>query len=122
MSESLYERLGGYEAIAALTNEMLPRLIGDEVLGRFWLNRSDDSKRREHQLLIDYLCVHSGGPLHYVGRDLITTHRGMGITDDDWTRFMGHLIATLEKLELAERERTDLLSFVASLESAIVDP
>ena len=50
---SLYQRLGGYDAIAAVASDLLPRLQKDEKLGRFWENRSDDGIAREKQLLID---------------------------------------------------------------------
>ena len=45
--KSLYERLGGYDALTAVANDLLPRLQGDSQLGRFWKNRSDDGIARE---------------------------------------------------------------------------
>ena len=53
---SLYERLGGYDGITAFANDLLPRLQGDNQLGRFWENRGTDGVEREKQLLIDFLC------------------------------------------------------------------
>ena len=61
MADTLYARLGGYDAIAALADNLLPRLMGDPRLGRFWQHRADDSLRREKQLLIDFLCASAGG-------------------------------------------------------------
>ena len=58
--KSLYERLGGYDGISAFANDLLPRLVGDSQLGRFWANRGDDGIAREKQLLIDFLCCASG--------------------------------------------------------------
>ena len=55
MTETLYARLGGYDAIAAVTENLLSRLTKDPQLGRFWKNRGDDGVRREKQLLIDSL-------------------------------------------------------------------
>ena len=120
--KSLYERLGGYDAIAAVAGNLLPRLMEDERLARFWAHRGDDGVRRESQLLIDFLCASSGGPMMYVGRDMVTTHRGMGIDSDDWSRFMGHVEATLNHFELAEVERNDVLAFIQSLKAEVVDP
>jgi hemoglobin len=74
---SLYDRLGGYEAITAVANNLLPRLMGDEQLGRFWEHRGSDGLEREKQLLIDFLCHNAGGPMYYTGRDMLTSHRGM---------------------------------------------
>ena len=44
--KTLYERLGGYDAIAAVANDLLPRLRNDPQLGRFWKNRAEDSIMR----------------------------------------------------------------------------
>jgi hemoglobin len=66
-AKSLYERLGGYDAITAVTNDLLPRLMADHLLGRFWQNRGDDGLARERQLLVDFLCASAGGPMYYTG-------------------------------------------------------
>jgi hemoglobin len=84
MSETLYARLGGYDAIAAVTDNLLPRLRADPRLGRFWKNRSADGLRREKQLLVDFLCASAGGSLYYVGRDMKTSHQRMSIDATDW--------------------------------------
>ena len=55
MADTLYKRLGGYDAIAAVCDDLLPRLMGDAQLARFWQNRAQDSIRREKQLLVDFL-------------------------------------------------------------------
>ena len=82
-SPSLYTRLGGYDAIVAVTDNLLPRLVGDSQLRRFWKHRGEVGVQREKQLLIDFLCSSAGGPLYYTGRDMAVTHKGMGITESD---------------------------------------
>jgi hemoglobin len=118
---TLYGRLGGYDAIAAVASDLLPRLMADARLGRFWANRAADSIRREKQLLIDYLSASAGGPLYYTGRDMAASHKGMGITAADWEAFLGHLRATLEKFQVPDVERRDVLAFVESLRATIVE-
>ena len=118
--KTLYERLGGYDAIAAVANDLLPRLENDTQLGRFWANRGDDGIAREKQLLIDYLCTSAGGPLLYTGRDMLTSHRGMGITDSDWELFIGHLKATLAEFQVPQPEQDDVLAFIDSTRADIV--
>jgi len=61
---TLYERLGGYDAISAVANDLVPRLQADAQLGRFWQHRGEDGVKREIQLLIDFLCSSAGGPLY----------------------------------------------------------
>src|SRR5262249_25065763 len=109
------------DAIAAVADDLLPRLMGDSQLARFWKNRPTDSVRREKQLLIDYLCSCAGGPLYYVGRDMKTSHKGMGITESDWGRFIGHVQETLGKCAVPAQERGEVLAFIESLEKDIID-
>ena len=89
--ESLYTRLGGYDAIAAVADNLLPRLMADELLGRFWEHRGTDGIVREKQLLIDMLCNVAGGPVYYTGRNMKVTHAGMRINEADWANFMIHV-------------------------------
>jgi hemoglobin len=118
--KTLYERLGGYDAIAAVADNLLPRLENDTQLGRFWANRGDDGIAREKQLLVDYLCSSAGGPLLYTGRDMLTSHRGMGITESDWQIFIGHLKATLAEFQVPGKEQDDVLAFIDSTRADIV--
>jgi hemoglobin len=98
-TKTLYERLGGYDAIAAVANDLLPRLRADPQLGRFWAHRGEDGIMREKQLLIDFLCAGAGGPMYYRGRDMVLTHKGMRISESDWNVFLGHAAATLAKFQ-----------------------
>jgi len=118
---TLYARLGGYDAIAAVADDLLPRLMADPQLRRFWDHRGEDGLRREKQLLIDFLCHASGGPLYYTGRNMRTTHRGMRISDGDWQAFLGRLNATLDHFSVPERERREVVAFVESTKGEIVE-
>lgn len=118
--DSLYKRLGGYDAIAAVANNLLPRLRGDAQLGRYWAHRGDDGIAREKQLLINFLCANAGGPLLYTGREMPQTHRGMNISDSDWEVFLGHLNDTLDNFNVPDAEKKDVLGFIGSIKSEIV--
>jgi hemoglobin len=118
---TLYQRLGGYDAICAVANDLLPRLQADAQLARFWQHRSDDGVRREKQLLIDFLCSSAGGPLYYTGRDMKTSHKGMKITEGDWSAFLGHLNATLQAFQVPQAERDEVVTLVQSTKPDIVE-
>jgi hemoglobin len=120
-TSTLYERLGGYDAISAVADDLLPRLRADPQLGRFWAYRGEDGVMREKQLLVDFLCAVSGGPMYYRGRDMAPCHRGMGITEDDWNVFLGHAAATLAEFKVPDAEQADVVAFVQSLKEEIVD-
>jgi len=122
MSEkTLYERLGGYDAISAFAEDLLPRLVGDDQLGRFWAHRGDDGVAREKQLLIDFLCANSGGPMVYTGRNMVATHKGMKISESDWSVFLGHAGATMGALQIPQAECDDVVAFVLGLKEEIVE-
>jgi len=120
-TKTLYERLGGYEAITAVVNDLLPRLRSDPQLGRFWAHLGADGIQREKQLLIDFLCASAGGPMYYRGRDMALTHKGMRINESDWSVFLGHAGATLAKFRVAEAEQRDVVAFVQSLKKDCVE-
>ncbi|MDA1091061.1 MAG: group 1 truncated hemoglobin [Proteobacteria bacterium] len=119
--QSLYTRLGGYDGISGFVDNLLPRLQGDEQLGRFWQNRGSDGIAREKQLLIDYLCANAGGPMVYTGRDMKLSHVGMGISESDWDAFIGHAVATMEALQVPQQECDDIAGFVLGLKDDIID-
>ena len=119
-TKTLYARLGGYDAIAAVADDLVARLRSDAQLGRFWAHRGEDGIRREKQLLVDFLCACAGGPLYYRGRDMATSHKGMGINEGDWQILIGHLNATLDKFSVPAPERQEVLAFVNSTKADMV--
>lgn len=120
-NQSLYNRLGGYDGITVFVNNLLPRLQSDAQLGRFWENRGLDGILREKQLLIDYLSANADGPVYYTGRQMLSTHKGMNITESDWTIFLGHAGDTMTTLSIPTQECDDMVAFVLSLKNDIVD-
>ena len=119
--KTLYERLGGYDAISAVADDLLPRLQTDSQLARFWQHRGEDGLKREKQLLIDFLCSCAGGPLYYTGRDMKTTHKGMKISERDWSAFLGHLNATLQAFQVPQAERDEVVAFVQTTKADMVE-
>ncbi|MFP5264214.1 MAG: group I truncated hemoglobin [Blastocatellia bacterium] len=118
---SLYKRLGGYEALAAVTDDFIGALATDKTLGRFFVGASDNSKMRIRQLVLDQLCAATGGPCVYIGRDMKTVHKGLGISEDDWNIAVKHLVNTLNKFKVPEREQKELASALMTLKADIVE-
>jgi hemoglobin len=118
---TLYQRLGGYDAITAVADDLLGRLKADPQLARYWAHRGNDGLRREQQLLVDFLCASAGGPLYYTGRDMKLTHEGMRISESDWMAFMTHVDATLAAFQVPQAERDAVVAFVHSTKADIVE-
>src|SRR5258708_15916031 len=100
--KTLYERLGGYDAITAVANDLLPRLRADPQLGRFWAHRGEDGVMREKQHLVAFLCASAAGPMYYRGRDMVLTHRGIRIDYTDCNLFLSHPAATFPPFPLPQ--------------------
>jgi hemoglobin len=118
---SLYQRLGGYDAIAAVTDDFLARLAADKQMSRFFVGVSADSLRKLRQHVVDQLCEASGGPCYYFGRSMKTVHAGLGISESDWQSAVKHLTGTLDKFKVAEKERAEILAMFAGLKKDIVE-
>ena len=118
---SLYKRLGGYDALAAVTDDFIGRLATDPLLNRFFAGHSTDSLNRIRQLVLDQLCAATGGPCKYIGRDMKTAHAGMGISEADWAAAEKALVATLDKFKVPEKEKGEVVAAIQSLKKDIVE-
>jgi hemoglobin len=117
----LYQRLGGYDAVAAATDDLLARLQSDPQLKDYWKGASSDNRRKARQLIVDFMVEAAGGPAFYVGRDMKTSHTGMRISASDWDVFMRHSTATLDHFGVPAREKEEVLAFFTGLKGEIVE-
>ena len=118
---NLYKRLGGFDAIAAVVDDFVPRLVGDPQLGRFFAGHGSDSKGRLRQLVVELVCQATGGPCMYIGRPMKAAHAGLGITESDWQTAVKHFVATLDKFKVPQKEKDELLAIVSGLKTDIVE-
>src|SRR6476660_7814815 len=119
--DSLYKRVGGYDALAAVSDEFIGRLATDKDFSRFFQGFSEDSKKRIRQNIVDLFCQATGGPCFYVGRDLKAVHAGLGITKAEWDKSVVMFTDTLNKFKVPDQEQKDLAALVLPLEKDIVE-
>jgi hemoglobin len=119
--KSLYQRIGGYDALAAVVDDFVGRLVTDKQFDRFFAGHSVDSKKRIRQHILDQFCAATGGPCIYTGRDMKTSHTGLGITEAEWDAAAKHLVASLDKFKVPEKEKGEVLAFVVTLKKDIVE-
>lgn len=118
--DSLYKRLGGYDALAAVTDDFIGRLATDKQVGRFFGGHSKDSLGRIRQLIVDQLCAATGGPCIYVGRSMKVAHDGLNISESDWEVSVKHLVATLDKFKVPQKEKDEVVAAIAGMKKDIV--
>ena len=119
-SQSLYSRLGGYDAIVAVTKDFIGRLATDPQLSRFFTGLNDTSKARVEAHVIDFLCLATGGPCIYTGQDMKTAHTGLHITEADWNASAAHLTETLNKFKVPQKEQDEVMTAIGGLKGDIV--
>lgn len=113
--------MGGDNAIAAVVDDFIGRLVNDPQSARFFAGHSTDSKKKVRQLIVDQLCEVTGGPCVYTGRSMKASHAGLGITDSDWQGGVKHLVATLDKFKVPQKEKDEVLTAISSLKGEIVE-
>ena len=118
---SLYQRLGGYDRIAAIVAGLFQRLKEDPQFARFGLGRSLDSKARVLQLTMEQICALSGGPCLYLGRDMRTSHHGLNITGAEWQANREHTLQVLTHHGVGEPERSEFLELFERYRGDIVE-
>ena len=115
---TLYQRLGGKPAIAAVVGDAIANAATDaRISERF---RSTDADRLKASL-IEFLCDRSGGPCTYRGRNMADAHEGMLIRDDEFDALVDDLVRALDKHRVAARERGEILGMLARMKNAITD-
>jgi len=120
---SLYERLGGIYSIATVVDDFIDRIMVDDRLNTN--PRVDEAHHRVSPPGFKYLVTEqvgeaSGGPQRYTGRSMEDTHRELLITEDEWEAFIDDFNQTLDKFEVPQQERSELLAIIESTRDAIV--
>jgi len=117
---SLYTQLGGYDALAAVTDDFIKSLATDPSLAKFFTGLNDESKKRVRQHVIDFLCNATGGPCLYLGQDMKTAHKGLHITEAEWNTSAQHLTDTLNKFKVPQAQQTAVMGAIGALKGDIV--
>ena len=120
--KSLYERLGGYEAISAVVDNFADRLFADPVIGpRFTRGMGTDTRMQFRQKNKNLVCNLTGGPCEIISRPPDVAHQGLGITQKEFNILMGHFEDTLNAFDVPEGEKRELTVIYEGFRTQIVD-
>ena len=116
--QSLYNRLGGKPAITAVIDQFVANVANDKRINERFAT-TDIPRLKKN--LIDQVCMASGGPCTYRGRDMKTTHAGMRITTADFNALVEDLVASLNTFKVPEAEKKELLGLLGPMKKDIVE-
>ena len=119
--KTLYARIDGHDTLAAIVDEFLQTAAADPKMARFANAMSLDSRRRNCQLTLDYLCAATGGPAFYLGKDMKNAHAGLSISSQEWRTSMEHVERALKKFKVGAQESMEFCSLIEDLRDQIVE-
>ena len=114
---SLYDRLGGKPAITAVVDDFIGNVAADAAINRRF---GGANIPRLKTMLVDQICAASGGPCTYAGKDMVSVHKGMNITEAEFGALVGALVKSLDKFKVPEKEKGELLGALGGMKKAIV--
>jgi hemoglobin len=117
-TKTLYDRLGGGDAITALTESWVARVGGDDRANGKFVRTDIDRLKKE---VADQLCEATGGPCTYTGRSMLETHAGMKVTAGEFDVVMQHLDAALDELNVPKTEQDELVDLLRPMRADIVE-
>jgi hemoglobin len=125
-SATLWSRLGGEPAVRAVVHEFVALGANNPKVNFVRQGKPNEWKPKEgdiaklEQRLVEFISEHTGGPLKYKGRDMVTAHRGMQISNDEFDALAADLGAALDKFKVAKKEKDELIAVVAGTRGQIV--
>lgn len=121
-TQTLYERLGGIEAISAVVDKFLANVVADPVINAQFAATVADPYRTQllRNNLIDQVCAGAGGPCQYKGKTMLEAHKGMNITEAQFNALVGDLVAALDFYKVPTKEKDELLGILGPMKSDIV--
>ena len=117
---SLYRRLGGRDAIANVVGDFVANVVKDDRINPRFKALQPAQVEKLKTNLADQICEATGGPCAYLGRDMKTVHQGMRITDAEWNATVEALVKALDKHQVGEKEKSELLALLGPMKRDIV--
>jgi hemoglobin len=118
MARTLYDRLGGRNAVVAVVDDFVARCAADSRINPKFA-RTDVARLKA--MLVEQVTGATGGPATYTGRGMHETHDGMGVTAGEFDALVADLVATLKQFNVPEAEQQELLGILGPLRSDIVE-
>ena len=123
--KSLYDRLGGVYAIAAVIDDLIDRVMDNPRLNAN--PKVDEAHHRVSRagfkyLVTEMVCGATGGLQQYTGRSMRDSHVHLDITEDEWQVFLADLQACLDRFAVPKAEQDEIFALINSTKSDIVLP
>lgn len=109
---SIYDRIGGHEAIEAVVEDFYVRVLADAQLAGFFTGANMNRLKGKQ---VEFFAAALGAPEAYTGAPMKQVHQGRGITMHHFSLVAGHLADALGAAGVSAETVTDILSAIAPL-------
>jgi hemoglobin len=117
--KSLYERLGGIDAISAVVDEFIRVAGADERINKKFAKTAQPERVRLH--FIEQICMLTGGPCKYTGDSMKRAHHHMGLTEGEFNAGVEDLTKALDKFNVPAQEKGEFLTALGQFKKDIVE-
>lgn len=117
-TETLYDRLGRREGITRITRELMKNHLANPLVKTRYEN-SPDLERVENRV-VEFFCVGAGGPESYSGKDMLATHKGMNVSEQEFITVIDDAMDALEKCGVEPPVRNEVLAILWSLKGEVI--
>ncbi|MFD2171589.1 group I truncated hemoglobin [Tumebacillus lipolyticus] len=114
---TLFEKLGGQSAIAAVVDNFYERMMKDDLVNSFFAN-TDMEKQRRHQT--SFISFALGGPNQYTGKSMAKAHEGMNLQMEHFMAVANHLSAALRDFNVSEEDIQTVISHLLTLKDDVL--
>jgi hemoglobin len=117
MDMTLFERLGGAEAITRIISDLVDLHVQNpRIAPRFTKSDTNQLKRSAASFFI----AGSGGPNNYTGRDMLSAHKGMNIDAEEFVAVLDDALNAMEKNGVGQREKEGVLYILYSMRRDVI--
>jgi hemoglobin len=116
---TVYDRIGGHEAIEVVVEDFYVRVLADDQLSGFF---SGTNMNRLKGKQAEFFAAALGGPEPYTGAPMKQVHQGRGITMHHFNLVAGHLAESLAAAGVPSATVTEILGAIAPLAPEIASP
>lgn len=118
MPATLYERLGGEERIQRLVTDLIDNHYRNPLIRVRFEAVSDRAAMERHA--VEFLCMGSGGPQAYTGKDLVSAHKHMNISEQELIAVIDDILAAMTKNGYADAEKNEVVAILYSLKGDVL--
>ncbi len=115
--KTLFEKIGGMAAVDAAVDIFYEKVLADKTISHFFTGTDMKLQIRKQKAFLAYAF---GAPTEYTGKNMRDAHAHMKLTEDHFNAVAGHLLATLQQLNVPEDLIDEVMTIAGSTKNDVL--